>query len=134
MYPYASYNDCCIVHSTSTLTFAPCPYGGCHRHQFTVVVFLPQQLAKNTPLAHVVVLPIVTCAGGVFPSTHWRRYRTCARVTCTVWWWFFGGGGGGFLVVVVVVKCTSINTPCIMRYAMGCYISTFAANCTRPKA
>ena len=51
------------------------------------------------------------------------------------WWWcFFGGGGGVFLVVVVVVKCISINTPCIMRYAMGCYISTFAANCTRPKA
>ena len=37
----------------------------------------------------------------------------------------FGGGG--------VVKCIGINTLCIMRYAMGCYISTFAANCTRPK-
>ena len=117
MYPYASYNDCCIVHSTSTradpelvgggggwscmlllhpaptcaelvltfapctLTFAPCPYDGCHRHQFMVAVFLPQQLAQNTPRAHMVVSPIVTCAGGVFPSTHWRRYRTCARVT-----------------------------------------------------
>ena len=34
------------MHSTSTLTFAPCPYGGCHRHQFMVVVFLPQQLAQ----------------------------------------------------------------------------------------
>ena len=45
-------------------------------------------IGTNTPLAHVVVSPIVTCAGGVFPSTHWRRYRTCARVTCTVWWWF----------------------------------------------
>ena len=39
----------------------------------------------------------------------------------------FGGGGGEFLVVVVV-KCISINTPCIMRYAMGLYISTFAEN------
>ena len=75
----------------------------------------PSAIGTNTPLAHVVVSPIVTCAGGVFPSTHWRRYRTCARVTCTVWWWFFGGGGGVFLVVVVVVKCISINTPCIMH-------------------
>ena len=63
----------------------------------------PSAIGTNTPLAHAVVSPIVTCAGGVFPSTHWRRYRTCARVTCTVWWWFFGGGGGGFLVVAVVV-------------------------------
>ena len=161
----AHYNDCCIVHSTSTradpelvggggggwscmlllhpaptcaelvltfapctLTFAPCPYGGCHWPIYGGGVS-PSAIGTNTPVAHVVVSPIVTCAGGVFPSTHWRRYRTCAQVTCTVWWWFFGGGGGVFLVVAVVAKCISINTPCIMRYAMGFYISTFAANC-----
>ena len=49
----------------------------------------PSAIGTNTPLAHMVVSPIVTCAGGVFPSTHWRRYRTCARVTCTVWWWWW---------------------------------------------
>ena len=51
----------------------------------------------HTPLAHVMVTPIATCAGGVFPSTHWRRFRTCTRSTCTVWWWLYG------VVVVMVV-------------------------------
>ena len=75
------------------LTFAPCASG----------VFLPSTGA-NTPLAHVVVStccnlrwwcfsfqqlaqilhlhmwwssPIATCAGGVFPSSSWRKYSTC---------------------------------------------------------
>ena len=91
----------------------PCPkkFELCTLTQVTMIAALctppiygggvsPSAIGTNTPLAHVVVSPIVTCAGGVFPSTHWRRYRTCARVTCTVWWWFFGGGGGVFLVVV----------------------------------
>ena len=30
-----------------------------------------------------------------YSSTHWRRYWTYTRATCTVWWWFCGGGGGG---------------------------------------
>ena len=54
MYPYASYNDCCIVHSTSTLTLAPCPYGGCHRHQFTVLPHITLLKTENNigaPLA-----------------------------------------------------------------------------------
>ena len=37
----------------------------------------PSAIGTNTPLAHVVVSPIATCAGGVYPFTHWRRY-----------WWF----------------------------------------------
>ena len=41
-------------------------------------------VGTNTPLAHVVVSPSATCAGGVFPSYHWRRYRT---YTCgSVFW------------------------------------------------
>ena len=39
----------------------------------------------KTQLAHVVVSPIATCVGGVFPSTQWRRYQAYARATCTVW-------------------------------------------------
>ena len=44
----------------------------------------------KTPLAHVVVSPIATCAGDVFPYTHWCRYQAYARATCTVWWCFLG--------------------------------------------
>ena len=44
-----------------------------HRWSFCLIT-----LPKTMP-------PIATWAGGVFPSTHWRRYRTCARATCTVW-------------------------------------------------
>ena len=53
-------------------------YGGC---------VSPSAFATDAPLAHVVVSLIATCAGGVFPSTHWRRYCTCARASCTAWWW-----------------------------------------------
>ena len=41
----------------------------------------------------MVVSPIATCAGDVFPYTHWRRYQAYALATCTVWLYFFGGGG-----------------------------------------
>ena len=131
MYPYASYNDCCIVHSTSTLTFAPCPYGGCHRHQFTVVVFLLSNWHKYS-----------TCTRGAFTHCNLRwwcfSFHPLAQIPClrssnlhcvvvVFWWW-------RWWFLVVVVKCISIKTPCIMRYAMGFYISTFVANCTRPKA
>ena len=44
----------------------------------------PSAVCTNTPLAHTVVSPIATCAGGVFPTTHGHRYRTCTRATCTV--------------------------------------------------
>ena len=52
----------------------------------------PSAVGTKTPLAHMVVSPIATSTSGVLPSTHWHRYQTCARATCTV-----------FLVVVVVV-------------------------------
>ena len=71
-----------------TLAFAPCACGGCHWQQLLVVVFLPQQLVQ-TPLAPAVVSPIAICGSGVFPSTHWRRYRTYAQATRTVWYYIF---------------------------------------------
>ena len=64
----------------------------------------PSDIGTKTPLTLAEVSPIATCAGGVFPSAHWRRYRPYTRATCTVWWWFlvvvvvvvvFGGGRGG---------------------------------------
>ena len=79
-----SYGDMIATCTGGTLTFALCACRGCHWQQFTVVVLLPQPLAQ-TPLAPVVVSPIATCTGGVFPSTHWRRYQTYIRATCTVW-------------------------------------------------
>ena len=50
----------------------------------------PSTIGSNTPLAHEAVSPIATCAYGVFPSTHWCRYRICTQATCTV--------GGGILI------------------------------------
>ena len=38
-------------------------------------------------LAPVVVPSVATCAGCLFPSTHWRTYCICSRATCTVLWW-----------------------------------------------
>ena len=83
-----------LTFAPCTLTVAPCACSGWHWQQFMVVVLLPQPLAQ-TPLGPAVVSPIATCTGGVFPSTHWRRYQTYTRATCTVWWWFFGGGIDG---------------------------------------
>ena len=50
----------------------------------------PLDVGTTTPLAPAVVSPITTCAGGVFLSTYWRRYRTYTRATCTVWWYIIG--------------------------------------------
>ena len=114
MCPYASSNDCCIVHSTSAradpelvggsgggwscmLLLHPastCADAGpdlCTLHSDLCTLCLRwlslaatcgggvslSAIGTNTPLAHVVVSPIATCAGGVYPSTHWRTY-----------WWF----------------------------------------------
>ena len=83
-----------------------------HPLQLVLVVFILPPTGEDTggfthcylrwwclsfhPLAQILVVsPIATCAGGVYPSTHWRRYCTCTQATCTVWWCFFSGGGGG---------------------------------------
>ena len=41
----------------------------------------PLDVSTKTPLANVVVSTIATCTSGVFPSTHWRRWRTYAWAT-----------------------------------------------------
>ena len=46
---------------------------------------------------------IATCAGGVFPCTHWRRYQAYAQETCTVWWCFSVVVVDAYLYVVAVV-------------------------------
>ena len=90
-----------------------------HPLQLVLVVFILPPTGEDTggfthcylrwwclsfhPLAQIpVVSPIATCAGGVYPSTHWRRYCTCTRTTCTVWWWFFSGGGGGGIILCLL--------------------------------
>ena len=60
-------------------------------------------------LAQVLVSPIATCVGGVFPSTQWRRYQAYARATCTVWWCFWVVVVDAYVYVVAVVV------------AMGCW-------------
>ena len=76
--------------------------------------FFLQPLAQTLP-APVVVPPFTTCAEGLFPSTHWRRYSTCARATCTVWWWSVvvvvvcGGGGGDCSYRVVAVNIYTVQ-------------------------
>ena len=52
---------------------------------------------------------IATCAGGVFPSNHRRKYSTCTRATCTVWWWLhvvvvYISGGGGYIYIHMVTN------------------------------
>ena len=112
-----------LTFAPCTLTFAPCACGviflsisastplshmvvvtGCN----LLVAFFLQPLAQ-TLLAPVVVTPIATCAGGLFPSTHWRTYSTGARATCTVWWWSVvvvvtcGSGGGGLYIYIYIL-------------------------------
>ena len=62
----------------------------------------PLDVGTKTPLVPAVISPIATCTGGVYPSTHWRRYRTYTRVTCTVWWWVLAA-------VVVVPKGNGVG-------------------------
>ena len=55
----------------------------------------PSNVGTKTPLAPVVVSPVATCTSGVFPSTHWHRYRPSTQATCTVCRVQSTGGGGG---------------------------------------
>jgi len=66
--------------------YSTCTHGGGHWLQLALVAFFLQPLAQ-TVLVPVVVSPVATCAGALFPSTHWRIYSACAWATCTVWWW-----------------------------------------------
>ena len=75
---FPSFNWC--KHST-------CTGGGYHQLQLALVVHFHSATSTDSPLAHVVASPSATCAGGAFSFTHWRKYFTCTRATCTVWWW-----------------------------------------------
>ena len=64
-----TFAPCVLTFASCALTFASCVCGVLHLHTWWWSV-------------------AATCAGGLFPSTHWRTYScTCARPTCTVWWW-----------------------------------------------
>ena len=67
--------------------YSTCTGGGCHQLQLALVVLFHSATSADSPLAHVVASPSATCAGGAFSSSHWRKYCTCTRATCTVWWW-----------------------------------------------
>ena len=66
-----------------------CTGGGCHQLQLALVVLFHSATSADSPLAHVVASPSATCAGGAFSSSHWRKYCTCTRATCTVWWYIY---------------------------------------------
>ena len=67
--------------------YSTCTGGGCHQLQLALVVLFHSATSADSPLAHVMVSPSATCAGGAFSSIHWHKYCTCTRATCTVWWW-----------------------------------------------
>ena len=91
---FPSFNWC--KHST-------CTGGGCHQLQLALVVLFHSATSADSPLAHVVISPSATCAGGAFSSIHWRKYCTCTRATCTVWWSVVVSSGGTQLHVKVEV-------------------------------
>ena len=68
----------------------------------------PLTVDTKTPLAHVVVSPIVTCTGGVFPSTHTGSctklmLRQLALCGGGFWWWSWWWYRCIRIVYVVVV-------------------------------
>ena len=69
--------------------YSTCTGGGCHQLQLALVVLFHSATSADSPLANVVVSPSATCAGGAFSSSHWRKYCTCTRATCTVWWYMY---------------------------------------------
>ena len=48
-----------------------CTGGGCHQLQLALVVLFHSATSADSPLAHMVVSPSATCAGGAFSSIHW---------------------------------------------------------------
>ena len=68
--------------SINQRSYSTCTHGAGHWLQLALVRFS----FSHWHLAPVVVSPVATCAGGLFPSTHWRTYSTCVRATCTVWY------------------------------------------------
>ena len=99
----ATFAPCVLTFAPYILTFGPCACGvsllstGANIPLALVVVVTSCNLRSwcffTQPLAQIVHLqtwwyhPLATCAGGAFSSSHWRKYCTCTRATCTVWWW-----------------------------------------------
>ena len=54
------------------------------RSQLALVLFFRPSTSANTPLALMVVMPAVTCAGGVFPQST-SAFTNEHIATCTVW-------------------------------------------------
>ena len=54
-----------------------------HPLQLALVVLFYSATSTDSPLAHVVVSPSATCAGGAFSSSHWRKHCTGTWATCT---------------------------------------------------
>ena len=105
--------------------YSTCTGGGCHQLQLALVVLFHSATSADSPLAHVVVSPSATCAGGAFSSSHWRKYCTCTRATCTVWWWS----------VVVVRSCMWRWRYIHMKPALPLYIYIYVClqvHCARP--
>ena len=66
--------DLCTLHlwcypSINEHKYSACTHGGGHWLQLALVAFFLQLLAQ-TLLAPVVVSPVATCTGGLFPSTY----------------------------------------------------------------
>ena len=117
MCPYASCNDCCIVHSTSAgadpelvgdggggwscmFLLHPVPICADAGPDFCTLFlrwYSPattygggvslSAIGTNTPLAPTVVSTIATCTSDVNSSIHRCRYQTYTRATCTVRWY-----------------------------------------------
>ena len=121
--PYASYNDCCIVHSTGACADPELVSGG----GWSCMMFLhpvptcadvspnlctlclwwlsltatydggvsPSSVGTKTPLAPAMVSPITTCSCAVFIFTHWHRYWIYTRATYIHCVVVVSGSGGG---------------------------------------
>ena len=68
---------------------------------------------------------VVVVAMGWFLSTHWHRYFTCTRATCSVVV-FFGGGGGRCTYVIVTVVVVGLSHP-LQHVSVACLFSPIGA-------
>ena len=80
----------------------------------TLGALLSRSVVVVVGVATTVVSPVATCAGGVFPSTHWQRYQTYTQATCTVWWYT--------LCIYCTFGRTLYSMVCILRVELHCTI------------
>ena len=107
---FPSFNWC--KHST-------CSGGGCHQLQLALKVLFHLATSADSPLAHMVVSPSATCAGGAFSSSHWRKYCACTRaIACGIIY-------AASKSLVAVLEGKGFHTACAsqLRFcATGCVI------------